>query len=263
MASDELREQIRIRSRFQNCVNLDEHSLRDIAMHSHVNIKRMAYEHLSILGKSNIFLGGPIDVIYPGSNGPDWFMNRTRQSSITMDLSSSQPSVFVGFIFCAVVARFPSNDKNFVGCDCYLEINGVRDMNMGAWTSINTCEFMCDHVCIWYDERCCMKTSEGMEADESNDMKILFEFFAQTGNTWEKKRDIGIKECGVYPIYDSEYHTFIEELKLNSQLRAIEEEKDDGEAIHLAQKPNQHIITPQPSKTWEKATQGLKDLINL
>ncbi|KAI9088067.1 hypothetical protein K1719_030044 [Acacia pycnantha] len=218
MAFDQLREQIRIRSRFQNCVNLDEHSLRDIAMHSHVNIKRLAYEHLSTLGKSNIFLGGPIDVIYPGSNVPDWFMNRTRQSSVTMDLSSSLPSVFVGFIFCAVVSRFPSNDKNFVGF---------------------------------------------MEADESNNMKILFEFFAQTGNTWEKKRDIGIKECGVYPIYDSEYHTFIEELESNSQLRAIEEDKDEEEAIHLARKPNQHIITPQTSKTWEKATLGLKDLINL
>ncbi|XP_028800138.1 disease resistance-like protein DSC1 [Neltuma alba] len=264
MAADQLREKIRVGSRFQNCVNLDEHSLRAVAMHSHVNMKRLAYEHLSNLGQGNI-LGGPIDVIYPGSNVPEWFVNRTRQSSVTVDLSSAPPSsVSLGFIFCVVVSRFPSNDKNFVGCDCYLEINGERDMNMGAWTSINTCEFMSDHVCIWYDERCCLKTSESMEADESNNLKIWFEFFAQTGNTWEKRRDIAVKECGVCPIYDSEYHTFIEELELRPQLGWFDENEDEEEAIHFAQKSNQHMCPPLPTKTnWKTSTQGLKDLINL
>ncbi|XP_054783916.1 disease resistance-like protein DSC1 isoform X2 [Prosopis cineraria] len=274
MASYHLKEKVRISTRFQNCVNLDAHSLRAVGVNCHVNIKRLAYEHLSTLGKSKI-LDGPVDVIYPGSIVPEWFNNRTRQSSVTIDLPSAPPSMFVGFIFCVVVCKFPSNDKNLVGCDIYLESNGERDRKMGTWTSISACEFMSDHVCLWYDERCCLKAIEGLELDETTSKKISFEFFAQTGNVWEKKKDIVIKECGVCPIYASECKKFIEqmdlELELESELEAIEmevsgrfdEKKDEEEAISLGQRSSQNMFPPLPNGTWKKATQGLKDLINL
>ncbi|XP_028763131.1 disease resistance-like protein DSC1 [Neltuma alba] len=263
MAADHLTGKIRVCTRFQNCVNLDAQSLAAIGVNSHVNIKRLANEHLSTIGKSKI-LDGPVDVIYPGSNVPGWFINRTRQSSVTIDLSSAPPSVFMGFIFCAVVCKFASNDSNLVGCDCYMEINGTRNKNMGAWTSISACEFMSDHVCLWYDERCCLKADENMEADETNNQKISFEFFAQTGSIWEKKKDIVIKECGVCPVYASEHHKFIEqmELELKSQLKAIGENKHE-KTIPSAQKSNEHIFSPLPSGSWKKATQGLRDLLNL
>ncbi|KAK4267282.1 hypothetical protein QN277_024082 [Acacia crassicarpa] len=274
MASDHLNEKVRVSTIFQNCVNLDARSLRAIGVNSHVNIKRLGKEHLSTLGKSKI-LDRTVDVIYPGSNVPEWFINRTRQSSVTIDLSSSAlPSMSVGFIFCAVVCKFPSNDENLVGCECYLEINGKRDKNMGSWTSISACEFMSDHVCLWYDERCCLRTKRSMEADETDRMKISFEFFAQTGNIWENKRDIVIKECGVCPIYASENPKFTEqidlEFELESELKAIEMgvsgsfgEKKNEDTISLAQKSNRYIFPTLPNGTWKKATQGLKDLINL
>ncbi|XP_028774410.1 disease resistance-like protein DSC1 [Neltuma alba] len=262
MAADHLTGKIRVCTIFQNCVNLDAQSLAAVGVNSHVNIKRLANEHLSTLGKSKI-LDGPVDVIYPGSSVPEWFINRTRQSSVTIDLSSAPPSVFMGFIFCAVVCKFASNDSNLVGCDCCMEINGTRNKNMGAWTSISACEFMSDHVCLWYDERCCLKTDENMEADETNNKKISFEFFAQTGSIWEKKKDIVIKECGVCPVYASEHHKFIEqmELELKSQLKAIGENKHE-KTIPSAQKSNEHIF-PLPSGSWKKATQGLRDLLSL
>ncbi|XP_028802438.1 disease resistance-like protein DSC1 [Neltuma alba] len=271
MASDHLKGKMRYSTSFQNCVNLDAHSLRAIEVNSHVNIKRLAIEHLSTLEKSKI-LGGPVDVIYPGSNVPEWFTNRTRQSSVTIDLSSAPPSMFVGFIFCVVVCKFPSDDKNLVGCDCYMEINGKRDKNMGAWTSISACEFMSDHVCLWYDERCCLKTNESKEEDESNRKKISFEFFAQTGDIWKKSKDIVIKECGVCPIYASEYDKFIEqmELELKSELKAIAigvsgsfDEKKIEETVPFVKKSNRFIFPPLANGTWKKATQGLKDLIKL
>lgn len=271
--------QNRIRTRFQNCLNLDSHSLKAIGVNAHVNIKRVAYEHLSTtLGRGEI-LDSPVDVIYPGSSVPEWCMNKTRHASITIDLCPDSHSMFMGFIFCVVVCKFPSNDKNFIGCDCYFEMgNGERIK--GAWSSLYAYEFDSDHVCLWFDERCCLQTKESlndesMEEDVANNdqptnsnQKVSFEFFAQTGTAWDNRNDIVIKECGVCPVYASEYQKFMQQMELELKSRRLigvgpiavgrSEKKHENET----QKPNHFIFPSLPIGIWKIGTQGLKDIIN-
>ncbi|KAK7261699.1 hypothetical protein RIF29_28016 [Crotalaria pallida] len=261
-------------TKFQNCIKLDQHSLNAIGLNAHVDMKKLVYEHLSNIGSK--FLDGPVYVIYPGSEVPGWFMDRTTQASITIDLSSPAPhSKVMGFIFCVIVGQFPSNDKNFIGCDCYLETgtNGERvslgQMNShNAWSSIHAGEFVSDHVCMWFDEQCCLQNRERRnesmeELVDSYNPKVCFEFFAQSGSTWEKGEDIiVIKGCGVCPIYDSEYHDFIKQMELELEL-AWQCCSDQNETQSLKEQCKELIFPPLQVGNWKSATQGLKDILLL
>ncbi|CAJ2661095.1 unnamed protein product [Trifolium pratense] len=273
-AADLLQHQAyKLYTRFENCVSLNELSLRAIEVNAQVNMKKLVYKHLSTLGSK--FLDGPVDVIYPGSKVPEWFMHRTTQASVTVDFSSAPNSKFVGFIFCVIAGQLPSDDKNFIGCDCYLETgNGERIAlgNMDTWTSIHSPEFFSDHVFIWYDEMCCLQNSEPKKENVEELManynpKVSFEFFAQSGNTWEKRESSMIRGCGVCPIYDTEYFDFIKqmELELEFTLQSIANERlvqcsDKKETLDPKQ-PCKKFFSHVQTGIWKSATQGLKDIL--
>ncbi|KAK7383283.1 hypothetical protein VNO78_28957 [Psophocarpus tetragonolobus] len=269
----------KIHTQFQNCVKLDEHSLCAIGVNAHTNIKKVAYDQLSTIGtNSTKFLDCPVDVIFPGSEVPEWFMYRTTQASITIDLSSAPCSNIMGFIFCAIVDQFPSNDKNFIGCDCYMETGVGQRVTRGQmdnWSSIHACEFLSHHVCLWYDEKCVLQNRECESESKEEPMasynpKISFEFFAQTGSIWEKRKDIMIKGCGVCPIYDTEYENFIKqmELELELTLQSIAAKMscacpDKEETLPPKQECKKQIFPLHQIGTWKSATQGLKDIMFL
>lgn len=86
-------------------------------------------------------------------------MYKTTQASVTVDPSSAPNFKSIGFIFCVVASQLPSDNNNFIGCDCNLETdngenfigcdcnletdNGERVTlgNTNAWTSIHSLEF--------------------------------------------------------------------------------------------------------------------------
>jgi len=266
----------KLHTTFQNCVKLDQHSLSAIGVNAYVNIKKVAYDQFSTIGTNSIkFLGGPVDFIYPGSEVPEWFVYRTTQASVTVDLSSSVPcSKIMGFIFCVIVDQFTSNDKNYIGCDCYME-TGVGERvtrgHMDNWSSIHACEFFSDHVCLWYDEKCCLKNQE-CESESIEELmasynpKISFEFFAKTGSIWEKRSDIIIKGCGVCPIYDTECDNFFKqmELELEMTLQSMATKMSSKEATLAPKQVCKKLIFPHHQiGTWKNATQELKDILFL
>ncbi|AES67842.2 disease resistance-like protein DSC1 isoform X1 [Medicago truncatula] len=275
-ASDLLQLQAyKLHTQFQNCVNLDELSLRAIEVNAQVNMKKLAYNHLSTLGSK--FLDGPVDVIYPGSKVPEWLMYRTTEASVTVDFSSAPKSKFVGFIFCVVAGQLPSDDKNFIGCDCYLETGNGEKVSLGSmdtWTSIHSSEFFSDHIFMWYDELCCLQNSKPEKENMDELMasyipKVSFEFFAQSGNTWKKRENNMIRGCGVCPIYDTEYFDFIKqmELELEMTLQSIANERsaqcnDKKEKLGPKQ-PCKKFFPPFQTGIWKSATQGLKDILFL
>ncbi|XP_020223666.1 disease resistance-like protein DSC1 [Cajanus cajan] len=276
LSAVEILKAYKMHTKFQNCVKLDEHSLSAIGVNAHVNIKKVAYDHLSTIGTK--FLDGPVDVIYPGSKVPEWFLYRTTRASVTIDFSSAPCSKIMGFIFCVIVDKFPSNDKNFIGCDCYMETGigeSVTRGHMDTWSSIHACEFFSEHVCLWYDEKCCLQNSE-RESENMEELmasynpKISFEFFAQTGSIWEKRRDIMIKGCGVCPIYDTEYDNFIMqmELELELTLQSIATKMSEAcsskdETVSPKHQCKKLSFPPYQIGTWKSATQGLKDILFL
>ena len=265
---------------FQNCMKLDENSLNAIGVvYGHANMKKFAYDHLLTIGSK--FLDRPVAVIYPGSEVPQWFMNKTTKASVTFDLSCAPRCKVMGFILCAIVGRFSSSDdSNFIGCDCYLD-NGNGEENvdrgdMNLWSSIAVSELMADHVCMWYDERFCAQNrecnDESMEElmESYNNPKVSFKFFAQTGSTWEKRNDIMIKGCGVCPIYDSEYHSFVKQMEQQLELTLQSKATgmpvactDQKETLPAKQQCKEFIFPPLPIGMWKSATQGLRDILLL
>ncbi|KAF7814109.1 disease resistance-like protein DSC1 [Senna tora] len=88
--------------------------------------------------------------------------------------------------------------------------------------------------------------------------KLSFEFFAQSGSAWGKRDDIVIKECGVCPVYDSEYQKFMKEMEM-------ELESEEAKAIEGCSKQpnkNKYMFPSLPVGTWKVGTKGLKDIIS-
>ncbi|KAI4296999.1 hypothetical protein L6164_036911 [Bauhinia variegata] len=266
----ELVRENKIRIRFQNCVNLSQYSLKAVGVNAHFILKKTAYQHLSTI-KEGKMLDCPLDVIYPGSKVPAWFEPRTTQASITIEIPFAQTSKIWGFIFCVVVGRFPSNDKNFIGCDCYLESKESERGQMSLWSSIYAYEFISDHVCLWFDDRFCLQAHAANDECTAYKPKLVFEFFAQTDNVSDRRGDITIKECGVCPVNASEYCDFIKEMELKLMLQPRANEigvrnsngRIDGKGTFLPKKEFKKLTFPLLSTgNWKNGTQGLKDIIS-
>ena len=89
---------------FQNCVKLDEHSLKLIGP----KVMAEVIKSIPAIEKCN-FSNGKVEVLCLGSRVPEWFLHRTTQASINIDLSSALHfSENWGFIFCVIVPESPS-----------------------------------------------------------------------------------------------------------------------------------------------------------
>lgn len=199
-------------------------------------------------------------------------MNRTHDKTITIDLCpEGSCSMFMGFIFCVVIGKTPSSSdhKIFIGCDCYFEIGDGERVNLGhnmdAWSSIYACEFESDHVCMWFDERCCLQTKESVSESMAggDSQRISFEFFAQTGTAFDKKNDILIRECGVCPVYASEYQKFMEQMEMELESQKCKAIEDECSGKNETENSKNCIFSRFPCGRWKMGTQGLKDIVNL
>ncbi|XP_027336420.1 disease resistance-like protein DSC1 [Abrus precatorius] len=212
---------------FQNCVKLDEHSVYGIVEHAHFTMKEAAYGNVLI--RDEIPIWGPNDYnrgafCLPGSRVPDWFKYQTKEASLTVDFSSS--SDLLGFLLSVVFGKFPSNEKYAatIGCECYL-VDGGKVGYTSNWYNTDITQLKSDHVYLWYDPFFCdmvlMAVKErGVISDHSNiyNPKVSFKFVVTIYKCGMNVKDhgclIGMKECGVCPIYASEHHSFMNQMKL-------------------------------------------------
>ncbi|GAU22014.1 hypothetical protein TSUD_111540 [Trifolium subterraneum] len=117
---------------------------------------------------------------------------------------------------------------------------------------------------------CCLQNSEPEKENveelmASYNPKVLFEFFAQSGNTWKKRENSMIRGCGVCPIYDTEYFDFIKQMELEFTLQSIANERsvqcsDKKETLNPKQ-PCKKFFSRVRTGIWKSATQGLKDIL--
>ncbi|KAK7349265.1 hypothetical protein VNO77_06498 [Canavalia gladiata] len=232
---------------FQNCVKLDERSVYGIMEYAHFTMKQAAYGNVLIRDK--IPICGPNDYnrgafCLPGSRVPDWFKYQTTEASITVEFSSS--SDLLGFVLCVVFGQFPSNEKYSatVGCECYSS-DGGKVGYTNNWYNTDIIELKSDHVYLWYDPLFCdmilMAVKEhGAASDESTiyNPKVFFKFIVTIYKCGVNVKDhgclIGMKECGVCPIYASEHHSFMSKMKLESPSRDMtKRSRDEQEKGHF------------------------------
>ncbi|KAK4279022.1 hypothetical protein QN277_016788 [Acacia crassicarpa] len=255
---------------FQNCAKLDEHSLELIGP----EVMAEVIKSVPAIGKCN-FSNGKVEVLCHGSRVPEWFLHRTTQASITIDLSSALHfSENWGFIFCVIVPESASIEWIRVECEACLEIcYGEWDLTHEYYSlSAKHDHFTSDHVFICYDENFCSeireKLTESVADDQSNTRKpkVSFNFWVHYGSGDVNNRQEGcldIKECGVCPTYASEYRGFIEKLDslLKSKTDAIE--MGHGSSSKNEQRPEGFVFPPLPRGTWKHEIKGLGDILSL
>ncbi|XP_054780000.1 disease resistance protein RUN1-like [Prosopis cineraria] len=201
---------------FENCLKLEELSLSCIEEYANLSLKRVAY-----LNRIGAFC-------YPGSKIPEaeWFRydQTTKASSfVTIELTSAVNNL-IGFVFCSVLSPFmsKSNCQSYLKCQIYFEDG---EQVKGKGDDMRIAKLNSHHVFMWYDpiysvgilnELIEREDDQGSKANP----KLSFEFSAVTYDENYKitKHDGLIEACGVCPIYASEYHNFLQQIELGSNM---------------------------------------------
>ncbi|XP_054782077.1 disease resistance protein RUN1-like [Prosopis cineraria] len=209
----------------ENCLKLEHHSLSRIEEHACLSLKRGAY-----LNRTGAFC-------FPGSQIPEWvrYSQTIKASSfITIELSSVANNL-VGFVFCSVLPQFTSkpNCQSYLKCQMQLE-DGERVDNISddmRITNLNS-----HHVFLWYDpihSVCLLRELIQREEDQGikGNSKLSFEFsvVSYDENYEITEHDGLIEECGVCPIYASEYHNFLQQMEFGLELGGQERSGHDND----------------------------------
>ncbi|RDX83923.1 Protein SUPPRESSOR OF npr1-1, CONSTITUTIVE 1, partial [Mucuna pruriens] len=201
---------------FQNCFNLDEHSLGAIGLNAQINIMKFANQHLSTPWYHHVKLqyGGTYEVVYvhPGSSVPEWLEYKTTEDNVIIDLSFAPPSPFLDFIFCFVFgnsqSRYTITKPKF-----YITISGEgegeKDRKYMEYLWEDPIES--DHVCVvYYKGKFDFLRSR---AKNETRFKIQVKIESDDGMTQEV-----LKGFGVSPIGSSPYSRLTEQMELRDSM---------------------------------------------
>ncbi|XP_028778391.1 disease resistance protein RML1A-like [Neltuma alba] len=153
-------------------------------------------------------------ICYCGRKAPEWFtFNQVKRASreITVELPFSTSDV-IGFISCAVLSVHGPTE--FL-CDY---ANGLCRISTRLGKMKNSDS---RHVFLWCDD-CSFEGFNNEKGDQNTNYRpkapFKFSLHAESGVA-----DGVIEECGVWPIFVSEYSHFIQQMELQSNLDAQKE----------------------------------------
>ncbi|KAL4356744.1 hypothetical protein AHAS_Ahas09G0117300 [Arachis hypogaea] len=205
-----LQEEKCINISFHNCMKLDVANciywyLKDIRKLAYVCESRRG-------GKGVVRRSDFLKICYLDYRVPEWFMHRTKGTSITFEVSS--PSSY-GFssLLCVVLPKYSLDYELDIKCRCYLEdgIN-MHKYSFGIlFLNHIPAEGCSDHVYMAYNyggifDVIKLDRLNNKIASSGKNPKLTFEFFVSSGDTGSKQDDnLLIKECGVYPLNDSNF----------------------------------------------------------
>lgn len=194
---------------FGNCLKLDKQSVQSIIEYAHSSMVQAAYGNQLEVAKYKYAREMKCEFCFPGSRIPGCFRYGTREGvSITMQLPP--PSHLLGFVFSIVINHFSSKAKrpNSIHCRCYLGDLMVGETTL--WYHKKFQEMNCDHIHVWYNSFDCGSILKGIGARSGSQQCLAtFEFDGQ---------GINVKECGVWPIFVSEFDKFVQQMEFKSKL---------------------------------------------
>ncbi|KAI9079888.1 hypothetical protein K1719_038134 [Acacia pycnantha] len=202
---------------FHNCEKLDIRSRCAIGKHVEFSLKQAVH-------KKQRFT-----IFYPGSSVPLWFgCNQSTKGLVSIELSLASDQL-LGFVFCSVIPPFISKEKIQVAvtCKCYFEEGEAMEFKI---FDPQYAEFGSDHILLCCDpyfsklvlER--LKGSNGNDEDTICNQKVLFSFASCDGF---------IQECGICPIYASEYQNFVLKRKMKCDLGRRSKRHRDFDELEL------------------------------
>ncbi|XP_028778395.1 disease resistance protein RPS6 [Neltuma alba] len=196
----------------RDCLKLENCSLSHVTESTYFLMKRLVYTNR----------GGA--VCYPGIKVPKWFGSneRTEASNCITIESPSATNDLIGFIFCCILSRHSYNDD--VRCQIYFDGKRCVSSKFGLYADEHlqcyddeNSEFYDDensesrHVFLWCDPDQSINFHKATDNQNTNYRpKVSFEF--SVANFEEKLVDCVIEACGVFPIYASKYHDFIQQM---------------------------------------------------
>ncbi|KAK4267286.1 hypothetical protein QN277_024086 [Acacia crassicarpa] len=209
----------KVNLKFTNCMKLDGQSIKAIKTKVLLNLNKAIYE--------DIIMG------YPGERVPEWFMYRTPQCLVTVDLHSIPKPWDGSFIFCVVISKLAMStrvDANwFIDCQ-----NACKARSYEHWWS----SMFLDHIILWYDRdsygEVQRKIEEKKRDAESNTIHPLLQIQFTVDCNYGRAGDI--KECGVCPTSALECQNYIQQVQLVSDSHpnsiAIMEERPRKRKFH-------------------------------
>ncbi|RDX86459.1 putative disease resistance protein, partial [Mucuna pruriens] len=217
---------------FWNCLNLDEHTLVAIGLNAQINMMKFANNHLSTLNQDHGENYNDYDhdenygsyqaiYVYPGSSIPEWFEYKTTKCDLIIDLSSSPPSTFWGFIFCFVLGKYKVRQR-IEKLDVYITvIDGEGEVHtdyVGMYIDYGGHTMELDHVCVMYDQRCSIFINS--RAKNQTRFKIVVQIdprFTYRESFYAQAHQV-LKGFGVSPITISAYNNFIQQMELGDSM---------------------------------------------
>lgn len=198
---------------FWNCLNLDEHSLKNIEINAQINLMKYAYQHLS--GKEHDYVekytSHQAMYVYPGSSVPNWLEYKSTKNDMIIDLSIAQTPP-LGFIFCFILSTG-------VGIDYENELNVtiIDDEGVGEKNDIKICLnrssifLKTDHVCIIYNQQCSSYISS--KVTHQTRFKIKATLKGEI-DIFKDQPGVKLKGFGVKTINPSTYINFTQQIEL-------------------------------------------------
>ncbi|KAK4278262.1 hypothetical protein QN277_016129 [Acacia crassicarpa] len=187
---------------FLNCMKLDQQSIK-AAM-----AKVVLGNHKGIYGT--------VYMQYPGKIVPKWFMYRTTQNVVTIDLNLIPQPWDDSFIFCVAFSK--STPGAYIFAAWFID----GEYACPAELLLRTDEFtLSDHVFLWSDRNSFgevqRKIAEKKRDAQTNTYHPLLQIaFGVDISMAHYKEARKIKECGVCPTSALEYQNYIQQIQLQS-----------------------------------------------
>ncbi|KAK4276221.1 hypothetical protein QN277_019191 [Acacia crassicarpa] len=243
---------------FGNCMKLDWQSIKAIEAKALLEMDKF----VSAVEKGSSWTM-QAQLVYPGSKVPEWFMYKSTQSSVTIDLSSiPQPKDWI-FIFCAVVSHpqsFLYFETDWYFSDGQEVLEGMMYYFCRHIGILHT-----DHVCLWYISELPSDVQRIIEEKSkdritTNHESVEIKFIAKTPGPVPV---LGLKGCGVCPTgASSGYRNYIQQMELVLQSQSYSEGTKTFDKEVVLRKSKDVISPTRPTLTWKNRTQGLKDILS-
>ena len=154
-------------------------------------------------GLSPQFQDNLYEIVFPGSEIPDWFSHQCMGDEVNiMEPFSHLCNECIGIAFCHVICSSPHPQNFFGGPCCILTING-HQMSFGL-NVYSTEYFLSDHIWLSY----CLPQCYSKDEDRKSLWGCDANGFCEIGIKVVKQKSNLVKKCGLRVVYKKDIEDF-------------------------------------------------------
>ncbi|PNX77043.1 disease resistance protein (TIR-NBS-LRR class), partial [Trifolium pratense] len=195
---------------FKNNMKLDAPSLDRIMDDVILTMKTAAFHNTAAVHGYFGYSYNSVQVCLPGHRVPRQFKFRTIGFSSSITIEFPHPSKSFGLIFSVVVSSSygtkEHGDGALIKCQHYLEDGRKKFLTFPFMLDKEITDLSLDHIFLWFSPFSCTFNNS-----------TVFEFGVTT-TTGKPNGSYSLKECGICPIYCSEFQRIAATVNLDTDL---------------------------------------------